>query len=305
MSELEIVDAKEDSEMNNDNTIRCLDEGFVRLVDVMGDDGAVVQAARVSYGKGTKSVRRDKGLIHYLMKHRHNSPFEMVEFKFHARMPLFVARQWIRHRTANINEISGRYSIMEDAFWQPVKDDLRKQSEINRQGSVDESVAEPANSEILRQYKSDQENIFDHYHQYIEKGVAREVARATLPLSTYTEWYWKIDLHNLLHFLELRMAPNAQKEIRVYANAVAEFAKRRCPISWEAFVEHRLCSTTFSGSESEILRSVIKENWLTDKIVELRLNQLKEQNASEATTKAEIAELREKLTEAPCTSPGK
>lgn len=296
MSEIEIVSAKENSEMTEENTIKCLDQGFVRLVDVMGDDSAVVQAARVSYGKGTKNVRRDRGLIHYLMKHRHNSPFEMVEFKFHCKLPIFVARQWIRHRTANVNEISGRYSVMEDAVWQPAKADLRRQSEINRQGSIEETVAEPASAQILEQHKADQELLFQHYNEYLEKGVAREIARTNLPLSTYTEWYWKIDLHNLLHFLELRMAPYAQKEIRVYAKAMAEFVKRRCPLCWEAFEEHRLKGVTFSGFEIDIIRNVIKENWPVDKIVELRLNQLKEQDASDALIEVEIAELRAKLT---------
>lgn len=296
MSDLEIVDAKEGSLMNEENTIRCLDQGFVRLVDVMGDDGSVVQAARVSYGKGTKNKRRDKGLINYLMKHKHNSPFEMVEFKFHCKMPIFVARQWIRHRTANVNEISGRYSVMEETVWKPTKDDLRQQSKINRQGSVEDTIPEPTNREILQMFKDDREKLFEHYNQYLEKGVAREIARTNLPLSTYTEWYWKIDMHNLLHFLELRLAPHAQKEIRIYANAIANFVKRTCPLSWEAFEEYRLGGIIFSGSEIDILRNVIKENWLIDKITDLRLNQLKEQDASEALIDVEIAELRGKLT---------
>lgn len=295
MSEIEIVSSREDSELNDENTIKCLSDGFVRLVDAMGDDSSVVQAARVSYGKGTKSVRRDKGLISYLMKHQHNSPFEMVEFKFHCKMPIFVARQWIRHRTANVNEISGRYSILEDSAWTPAADDIRQQSKINRQGSTDEAVPEPASSEILRSFKADQEAAFSHYNEYLKKGVAREIARANLPLSTFTEWYWKIDLHNLFHFLELRMSELAQKEIRVYASAMAEFVKRRCPISWEAFFEYRLKGVRFSGSEIEILRNVIKQNWLIDKLEELRLNQLKEQEASDALIEVELAELRAKL----------
>lgn len=295
MSEIEVVSAKEESHMNEENTIKCLDQGFVRLVDVMGDDGSVVQAARVSYGKGTKNKRRDQGLINYLMKHQHNSPFEMVEFKFHCKMPIFVGRQWVRHRTANINEISGRYSVMEDTVWKPSKDDLRMQSKINRQGSVEEAVPEPENSEILEMLKADQDLLFEHYNKALEKGVAREVARTNLPLSTYTEWYWKIDLHNLLHFLELRLEAHAQKEIRVYANALAKFVERQCPLTWNAFEEFRLNGTTFSGSEMNIIRNVINENWLEDKILELRLNQLKEQNASDALVQVELAELRSKL----------
>lgn len=296
MSDIEIVDAREGADLNDTNTKRCLDQGFVRLVDVMGNDEAIVQAARVSYGRGTKSKRRDQSLINYLMKHRHNSPFEMVEFKFHCKLPIFVARQWIRHRTANVNEISGRYSIMEDAVWTPAASDLRQQSKINRQGSIDDVISEPASGETLKTMKSDQETLFQHYNRYLENGVAREIARTNLPLSTYTEWYWKIDLHNLLHFLELRMTEHAQKEIRVYANAIAKFVKERCPLTWEAFEEYRFNNTNFSGPEASILRSVIKENWLVDKIVELRLNQLKEQDASEALIKVEIAELRTKLT---------
>lgn len=279
-----------------EDTIKCLDQGFVRLVDVMGDDSSIVQAARVSYGKGTKNVRQDKGLIHYLMKHQHMSPFEMVEFKFHCKMPIFVARQWIRHRTANVNEISGRYSVMEDVFWKPSSEDLRQQAKINRQGSLEDAVPEPANSEILKQYNEDIEAIFQHYNEYIQKGVAREVARATLPLSTYTEWYWKMDLHNLLHFLELRMEAHAQKEIRVYAEAISEFVKKKCPFTWEAFVEHRLNTAKFSSAEVEVLRDVLKKNKLVDKILDQRKLQLAQNETSSALIQTELAELRAKLT---------
>ncbi len=279
-----------------EDTIKCLDQGFVRLVDVMGDDSSIVQAARVSYGKGTKSVRQDKGLINYLMKHQHMSPFEMVEFKFHCKLPIFVARQWIRHRTANVNEISGRYSIMEDTVWTPLPEDLRQQAKINRQGSIEESVPEPANSEVIAQYNKDIETTFKHYNDYIQKGVAREVARAVLPLSTYTEWYWKMDLHNLLHFLALRLEAHAQKEIRVYAQAIAEFVKQKCPIVWEAFVEHRLNAAKFSGTEVEILRGVLKKDKLVDKILDERKSQLAQDEASEPLIQTELAELRAKLT---------
>ncbi|MBI2091398.1 MAG: FAD-dependent thymidylate synthase [Deltaproteobacteria bacterium] len=278
------------------DTIKCLDQGFVRLVDVMGDDSSIVQAARVSYGKGTKNVRQDKGLIHYLMKHQHMSPFEMVEFKFHCKMPVFVARQWIRHRTANVNEISGRYSVMEDAVWEPKPADLRQQAKINRQGSLDAQVPEPANSEILKQYSHDIETIFKHYNEYIQKGVAREVARAILPLATYTEWYWKMDLHNLLHFLALRMEAHAQKEIRVYAEAIAEFVKQKCPFTWEAFVEHRLNAAKFSQAEVEVLRGELKKTGLIDKILDQRKSQLAQNEASEALIQTELAEFRAKLT---------
>ncbi len=279
-----------------ENTIKCLDQGFVRLVDVMGDDSSIVQAARVSYGKGTKNVRQDKGLVHYLMKHQHMSPFEMVEFKFHCKMPIFVARQWIRHRTANVNEISGRYSVMEDTFWTPSPSDLRQQAKINRQGSIESQVPEPANSEILKQYNEDMGAIFQHYNDYMQKGVAREVARATLPLSTFTEWYWKMDLHNLLHFLELRMEAHAQKEIRVYAEAIAEFVKQKCPFTWEAFVEHRLNAAKFSQAEVEVLRGELKKTGLIEKILDQRKSQLTQNEASEALVQTELAELRAKLT---------
>jgi len=296
MSEYEIVDAKEGAELTDENTIRCLDKGFVRLVDVMGDDSSVVQAARVSYGKGTKSVREDKRLINYLMKHRHTSPFEMVEFKFHCKMPIFVARQWIRHRTASVNELSGRYSVMKDEVWEPSPSDLRKQSQLNKQCSTQETVGEPHASKIIQEFKEDQRRLFEHYNSYLESGIAREIARANLPLSTYTEWYWKIDLHNLFHFLELRLAPEAQREIRVYAEAISEFVKRKCPLSWEAFEEHSLNGVRFSRSEIAILRSVIKENWLMDKIEEMRLNQLKKEGLSDSSIRVELTELREKLT---------
>lgn len=296
MSEIEIVNSKEDIDPNDPNTIKCLDQGFVRLVDVMGDDSSVVQAARVSYGKGTKNVRQDKGLIHYLIKHDHNSPFEMVEFKFHCRMPIFVARQWIRHRTASVNEISGRYSIMEDTVWRPASSDLRQQAKINRQGSLETAIPEPANKEVLSQYNADVKMLFDHYYEYVDKGVAREIARANLPLSTYTEWYWKMDMHNLLHFLRLRLDHHAQKEIRVYAEAIAEFVKRKCPLTWEAFEEYRLKGVTFSRSELETVKNAVKKHDLLKKILNERKENLVKNGASEQLAEVELAELRFKLT---------
>ncbi len=296
MAEIELVNAKEGADFNDENTIKCLDQGFVRLVDVMGDDGSVVQAARVSYGKGTKNVRQDKGLINYLMKHEHNSPFEMVEFKFHCKMPIFVARQWIRHRTASVNEISGRYSIMEDTVWRPLANDLRQQAKINRQGSIEEPIPEPKNSEVLNQYNKDIEDIFRHYHEYVDKGVAREIARVNLPLSTYTEWYWKMDMHNLLHFLWLRLDQHAQKEIRIYAEAIAEFVKKKCPFTWEAFEEHRLHASRFSHSELEAVKNVVLKNNLLDKILAERKEILIRSGASEQLAEVELAELKAKLT---------
>ncbi|MBI2346031.1 MAG: FAD-dependent thymidylate synthase, partial [Deltaproteobacteria bacterium] len=216
---------REVTSQNNEDLIRCLDHGFVRLVEAMGDDKSIVQAARVSYGKGTKSVHADRGLIYYLMKHRHTTPFEMVEFKFHAKLPIFVARQWIRHRTANVNEISGRYSIMEDTFWEPSAEDFRTQDTRNRQGSQEGAIDPKVGEALAAQYQEDQRVLYEHYQKAIAAGVAREVARVNLPLSLYTEWYWKIDLWNLLHFLRLRMDAHAQKEIRVYAEAMATFVK--------------------------------------------------------------------------------
>jgi thymidylate synthase (FAD) len=296
MSDIDITSNKEGAIAGDKDTIKCLDQGFVRLVDVMGDDGSIVQAARVSYGRGTKSVRQDKGLISYLMKHRHNSPFEMVVFKFHCKMPIFVARQWIRHRTASVNEISGRYSVMDDSVFRLAPQDLRQQSKINRQGSVDEAVAEPANAEILKKYNADVDLLFKHYNEYLEAGVAREIARANLPLSTYTEWYWKMDLHNLLHFLELRLEAHAQKEIRVYAEAIASFVQKRCPLTWEAFEEYRLAGVNFSRSDMQIIREIVGEKGLFKDIRERKARQLKENGASEALAEVELAELENKLT---------
>ncbi|PIR17476.1 MAG: thymidylate synthase (FAD) [Deltaproteobacteria bacterium CG11_big_fil_rev_8_21_14_0_20_49_13] len=211
------------------------------------------------------------------------------------KMPIFVARQWIRHRTASVNEISGRYSIMEDTVWRPDPKDLRQQAVINRQGSLDRAVPDLLNSEILATYNNDIETIFKHYHESVDKGLAREVARVALPLSTYTEWYWKMDLNNLLHFLWLRMDQHAQKEIRVYAEAIAVFVKKRCPFTWEAFEEHRLNSVTLSSSEVEALRKAARSTELLERTLEERKGQLKEAGASDALVTTELAELRSKL----------
>ncbi|MDP2600395.1 MAG: FAD-dependent thymidylate synthase, partial [Deltaproteobacteria bacterium] len=277
MSEFSPTDPKENYDPKTDlNYIPCLDHGFVRLVEVMGDDASIVQAARVSYGQGTKSVRADRGLIFYLMQHQHTTPFEMVEFKFHCKCPIFVARQWIRHRTANVNEVSGRYSVMEDTFWAPTLEDLRKQSFTNRQGSVEgDVISEPEAREIQKTFIEDQRRIYDEYQHYLNVGVAREVARANLPLSIYTEWYWKIDLHNLLHFLQLRLDPHAQKEIRVFAEAMARFVKQKCPIVWESFEEHILFANKLSKNEGALLAKVIEEDKLWPKIEAARIEQLK------------------------------
>jgi len=242
----------ESAEALLDQEIQVLDKGFVRLVDYMGSDSRIVQAARVSYGAGTKTVRQDRGLIHYLMKHRHTSPFEQVHLTFHTKMPIFVARQWVRHRTAKLNEISARYSIMRDEFYLPDADKVAVQSESNKQGRGDSVPFDEAMS-IIREMEASQRTSYAQYEQLIEQGVARELARTVLPVSLYTEWYWTIDLHNLFHFLALRMDPHAQYEIRVFAEAMARCAQAVAPMAYEAFEEHILGSVSFSRAECEAL----------------------------------------------------
>lgn len=235
----------------------CLDKGFVRLIDVMGDDDAIVQAARVSYGSGTKKVHLDRGLIRYLMRHLHTTPFEMVEFKFHIKLPIFVARQWIRHRTANVNEYSGRYSEMKDEFYVPAQDQIRAQSSTNKQGRAEEAFSSERADEIRTTMQSTQENLYGEYQSLLETDLAREVARINLPVSNYTEWYWKIDLHNLFHFLNLRMDGHAQYEIRVYADIMAEITRAAVPMAYEAFEDYILNADRFSGKELKALKSFL------------------------------------------------
>lgn len=225
-----------------------LDHGFVRLIDYMGDDAAVVQAARVSYGVGTKKVSEDKGLIRYLMRHRHSTPFEMCEIKFHIKLPIFVARQWIRHRTANINEYSARYSILENEFYIPSGHQLATQSVDNKQGRG-ESLSPQDAAKVIELLKQDAQQCYDHYeallkggnvpHSVTENGIARELARMNLTLNFYTQWYWKIDLHNLMHFLSLRADPHAQYEIRVYADVLLNVLQKWVPLTYQAFVDYR------------------------------------------------------------------
>lgn len=251
--------------------IKCLDHGFVRLVDVMGDDGSIVQAARVSYGAGTKTVNEDRGLIRYLMRHQHTTPFEMVEFKFHIKLPIFIARQWIRHRTANVNEYSGRYSIMKDDFYLPDTEQIRPQSEINKQGRSEE-IFEPEKANSIReQMDKVQNSLYTEYENLLENDLARELARINLPLSNYTEWYWKIDLHNLFHFLRLRIDSHAQYEIRVYGEAMAEIVKQIVPHAWEAFEDYSLNSVNFSKPELAAIRELMEGK----KIEDLNLDELK------------------------------
>src|SRR3989339_349426 len=237
MGEITQVNPKEDYDIKSDPIyIPCLDKGFVRLVKVMGDDSSIVQSARVSYGKGTKSVRADRALIFYLMQHRHTTPFEMVEFKFHCKMPIFVARQWIRHRTANVNEYSGRYSEMLDEFYLPSPEVIRRQSFTNRQGRGEELSSEKK-KRVLELLQQDYERTYEHYREFVGEDfdLARQLARIGLSLANYTEWYWKIDLHNLMHFLTLRMDSHAQYEIQVFANAMAQIVKDALPICYSAF----------------------------------------------------------------------
>ncbi len=234
-----------------------LDHGFVRVVDYMGDDAAIVQAARVSYGAGTKKARDDSGLIRYLMRHWHSTPFEMCEIKLHVKLPVFVARQWIRHRTANVNEYSARYSILDREFYIPEPDALAAQSVVNNQGRGETLEGEEA-ERVLRVLKDDAGRAYDHYEEMLsqdgQKGLARELARMNLPANVYTQWYWKVDLHNLFHFLRLRADAHAQYEIRVYADAIAEMVKDWVPAAYGAFEDYRMGGVQLSGKGVEVLK---------------------------------------------------
>lgn len=244
--------------------IKCLDKGFIRLVDSMGSDDAIVQAARVSYGKGTTKVNRDKALIRYLLRHRHSTPFEMVELKFHAKMPIFVARQWVRHRTANINEYSLRYSEAQHDFYIPDEKDIHFQSTFNKQGRDDTVVPTELKNKVIKYFKEISEKTFSVYDELNEAGIARELARGILPVNLYTEWYWKNDLHNIFHFLRLRMDDHAQYEIRVFANAMAEFVKQVVPIAYEAFEDYILNGMYFSKLEKNLLSSKLPDRIIDD-----------------------------------------
>jgi thymidylate synthase (FAD) len=234
-----------------------LNHGFVVLVDYMGHDGAIVQAARVSYGKGTRAIRDDRGLIRYLMRHRHTTPFEMVEFKFLVRLPIFVARQFIRHRTSSVNEFSARYSIMSDEYEIPPADEVRHQSTRNRQGRGD---ALP--EEVVSRFRSDLERIskdaYAAYTKALDDGVARETARLLLPVAYYTQWYWKANLWNVLHFLSLRLDPHAQEEIRLYAAEMAKIVRAVTPIAYEAFEDFTLSGLVLSRREQVAVREMLK-----------------------------------------------
>jgi len=243
-----------------------LDHGFVRVIDYMGDDAAICQAARVSYGKGTKSVQNDEGLIRYLMRHWHSTPFEMCEIKLHVKLPVFVARQWIRHRTANVNEYSARYSILDREFYIPAPEQLAAQSVINNQGRGETLSAEEA-ARVLEYLKGDAARCFDHYEEMIgqegQQGLARELARMNLPANIYTQWYWKVDLHNLFHFLRLRADAHAQYEIRVYAEEICRLVADWVPAAYGAFEDYRMGGATLSGKALDCVRRMLKGEQVT------------------------------------------
>jgi thymidylate synthase (FAD) len=248
--------------------IPVLDHGFIRVIDYMGDDSSIVQSARVSYGKGTKKVSTDEGLIKYLMRHRHSTPFEMCEIKYHIKLPIFIARQWIRHRTANVNEYSARYSILDKEFYLPAKEQLAAQSQSNRQGRGDVIQGKQA-EEVLNILKDDANRTYDNYEKLLNErfdgtkidenkiGLARELARMNLTLNTYTQWYWKTDLLNLLNFLFLRADNHAQYEIRVYADKMLDTVKRWVPITYQAFMDYRVGAAEISSKGLSVIKSMI------------------------------------------------
>jgi thymidylate synthase (FAD) len=238
-----------------DKEIKVLDHGFVRLVDYLGGDDRIVQTARVSYGEGTKTVREDAALIDYLMRHQHTSPFEHVVLELHCKMPIFVARQWIRHRTARLNEISGRYSVLENEFYVPAPEQIQLQSTDNKQGRAETDVPAELQHQVLTLLQQEQERVYANYENLIETGLARELARINLPVSLYTQWYWQMDLHNLFHFIKLRADAHAQWEIRQYAEAIAGLAQAVAPAAYASFERHVLHGVRFSADEMEALRA--------------------------------------------------
>lgn len=261
--------------------IKVLDHGFVRVIDYMGNDNAVTQAARVSYGKGTKTIQSDKALINYLMRNAHTSPFEMCEIKFHIKVPIFIARQWIRHRTANINEYSGRYSVMSNEFYIPEKNQIMEQSKDNKQGRGN-LLESDLTEKVLKDIKNISDQAFEMYNKLInleenkantknqeeqakKVGLARELARIILPLSSYTEFYWKIDLHNLLHFLFLRTHSHAQYEIREYANVMIDIVKKWTPITYDAFVNYKQKSVRISKEGHKVINDALKNKNINKK----------------------------------------
>lgn len=256
------------------DAIPILDHGFIRVIDYMGDDSAIVQAARVSYGKGTKKISEDQGLINYLMRHRHSTPFEMCEIKLHVKLPIFVARQWIRHRTANVNEYSARYSIMDKEFYIPRPEHLASQSTVNNQGRGNVIEGHQADR-IMQLLKEDASRAYDHYQVMLNEtetgekidengdGLARELARMNLPVNFYTQWYWKIDLQNFMHFLSLRADPHAQYEIRVYAEAMLDILKKWVPGAYQAFMDYRVGSAHLSAKGLDVVRALLNGKNMT------------------------------------------
>lgn len=240
-----------------DKEIRVLDKGFVRMVDYYGSDQRIVQSARVSYGDGTKTVSQDAGLIDYLLRHQHTSPFEQVVFTFHLKMPIFVARQWVRHRMGRMNEVSGRYSIMKDEFYVPAKEDIAPQSSDNKQGRSLEALSESDAERVQMEFMRGQNEAYESYTKLVESGLAREIARINLPLSLYTEFYWQMDLHNLFHFLKLRLDTHAQFEIREYAKVLLDLAEKVCPLSVKSFKNVMNTGVNFTGDEMNALRKVL------------------------------------------------
>jgi len=250
------------------DALPVLDHGFVRVIDYMGDDGAIVQAARVSYGRGTRRVSEDRGLINYLMRHRHTTPFEMCEIKYHVKLPIFVARQWIRHRTANVNEYSARYSILDNEFYIPAPEHLAAQATVNRQGRGD-VLQGAAARRVLDLLREDSERAYAGYAAMLNEdeagapldpawpGLARELARMNLSLNFYTQWYWKTDLHNLMHFLSLRADPHAQYEIRAYAEAMLSTMQRWVPMAHAAFVEYRMNAASISATGLKVIQQML------------------------------------------------
>ena len=267
--------------------IPILDHGFIRVIDYMGTDQSIVQAARVSYGEGTKKLREDRGLIRYLLSHWHTTPFEMCEIKFHIKLPIFVARQWIRHRTANVNEYSARYSVLDKEFYIPEMDQLGSQSTTNKQGrsnTLDKKFAKHAQDLI----KKNSEQLYEDYQdllngkllnndEYVEgEGLARELARTTLPLNYYTQWYWKIDLHNLMHFLRLRADSHAQYEIQIYAEKMVEILKKWVPLTYEAFEDYRADSFQLSKEAAKLLKHILANKKIKPSNYKLSLREIRE-----------------------------
>lgn len=257
----------QNTELNSilEQEFKILDHGFIRLIDYMGDDSAIVQAARVSYGAGTKAVSEDKALINYLIKHKHTSPLEMCEIKFHLKMPIFIARQWIRHRTASVNEYSARYSILSNEFYVPEPSRIQKQSKNNKQGSGEALTPEMA-ARVAQILQEDANKCYSHYEEMLggEIELARELARMNLTLNYYTEFYWKINLHNFLHFINLRAHPHAQYEIRVYAEKLLEIAAIWCPFATSAFKENIMNGVNLSASQIKVVSQMIKGEVVTE-----------------------------------------